>query len=195
MHAPTVHHLSMVKRILRYLKETIGRGIVMNRNNHTNVMGYTDSDWAGNQLDRRSTTGYCMFVGGNLVSWKSKKQHVVARSSAEAEYRAMAAAACELVWLRSLLTDMGCLSITPMSLFCDNQAAMHIAKNPVFHERTKHIEVDCHFIRQQVQANNITTHYVRTGDQLADVFTKAVPSSQFHRLLCKLGSLNPLDPA
>uniref|UniRef100_A0A6N2MZF3 Integrase catalytic domain-containing protein n=1 Tax=Salix viminalis TaxID=40686 RepID=A0A6N2MZF3_SALVM len=195
MHAPTDHHLSMVKRILRYLKGTIGRGLVMSRNNHTNVMGYTDSDWAGNQLDRRSTTGYCMFVGGNLVSWKSKKQHVVARSSAEAEYRAMAAAACELVWLRSLLADMGCPSTTPMNLFCDNQAAMHIAKNPVFHERTKHIEVDCHYIRQQVQSNNITTYHVRTGDQLADVFTKAVPSSQFNRLLCKLGSRNPLDPA
>ena len=107
----------------------------------------------------------------------------------------MAAAACELVWLRSLLTDMGCLSVTPMSLFCDNQAVMHIAKNPVFHERTKHIEVDCHFIRQQIQSNNITTHYVRTSDQLADVFTKVVSSSQFHRLLCKLGSINPLDPA
>ncbi|KAJ6293717.1 hypothetical protein OIU76_021890 [Salix suchowensis] len=162
MHAPTDHHLSMVKRILRYLKGTIGRGLVMSRNNHTNVMGYTDFDWAGNQLDRRSTIGYCMFVGGNLVSWKSKKQHVVARSSAEAEYRAMAAAACELVWLQSLLADMGCPSTTPMSLFCDNQAAMHIAKNPVFHERTKHIEVDCHYIRQQVQSNNISTHYVRT---------------------------------
>lgn len=108
MHAPTDLHLSMVKRILRYLKETIGRGIVMIRNGHTSVMGYTDSNWAGNHLDRRSTTGYCMFVGGNLVSWKSKK-HVVARSSAEAEYRAMAAAAYELVWLRSLHAGMGCL--------------------------------------------------------------------------------------
>jgi hypothetical protein len=195
MHAPTVQHLGMVKRILRYLKGTIGRGIVMTRNGHTNVMGYTDSDWAGNSLDRRSTTGYCMFVGGNLVSWKSKKQSVVARSSAEAEYRAMASAACELIWLKQLIADLGFPSITPMTLFCDNQAAMHIASNPVFHERTKHIEVDCHYIRQQVQAKLIHPQYVRSHDQLADVLTKALPSTQFHRLLSKLGSTNPLDPA
>jgi len=195
MHAPTFQHLGMVKRILRYLKGTIGRGIVMTRNGHTNIMGYTDSDWAGNALDRHSTTGYCMFVGGNLVSWKSKKQHVVARSSAEAEYRAMASAACELVWLHSLLINLGCPSTTPMKLFCDNQAAMHIASNLVFHERTKHIEVDCHYTHQQVQSKLVDTLYVRSNDQLADVFTKVLPSTQFHKLLSKLGSINLLDPA
>jgi len=104
MHAPIVQHFGIVKRILRYLKGTNGRGIVMTRNGHTNVMGYTDSDW-GNSLDRRSTTGYCMLVKGNLVSWKSKKQSVVARLSAEAEYRAMASATCELIWLKHLLAD------------------------------------------------------------------------------------------
>ena len=120
MHAPTVVHLCMVKRILRYLKKTIGRGIVMRRNGHTDIIGFSDSDWAGNTIDRRSTTGYCMFVGGNLVSWKSKKQPVVARSSAEAEYRAMAAASCEMVWLKNLLTDLGFSPTSPMKLFCDN---------------------------------------------------------------------------
>jgi hypothetical protein len=195
MHAPTVQHLGMVKRILRYLKGTIGRGIVMTRNGHNNIMGYVDSDWAGNSLDRRSTTGYCMFIGGNLVSWKSKKQSVVTRSNAEAEYRAMASTAYELIWLKQLLADFGFHGVTPMTLFCDNQAAMHIASNPVFHERTKHIEVDCHYIRQQVQAKLIQPQYVRSHDQLADVLTKALSSTQFHRLLSKLGSTNPLDPA
>ena len=132
MHAPTIQHLGMVKRILRYLKGSIGRGIVMNNNGHTNIMGYSDSDWAGNALDRSSTTGYCMFVGGNLVSWKSKKQNVVACSSAEAEYRAMASAACELVWLKHILTDLGCPCSIPMTLYYDNQAAMHIASKVTF---------------------------------------------------------------
>jgi len=195
MHAPTIQHLGMVKRILQYLKGSIGCGIVMNNNGHTNIMGYSDSDWAGNALDRRSTTGHCMFVGGNLVSWKSKKQNVVARSSAEVEYCAMTSATCELVWLKHLLTDLGCPCSITMTLYCDNQAAMHIASNPVFHERNKHIEVDCDYIRQQVQSKLIATHYVRTYDQLADKFTKVLPSTQFHQLLSKLGSINPLDPA
>jgi len=195
MHAPTTQHVDMVKCILQYLKGSIGRGIVMNNNGHTNIMGYFNSDWVSNALDRRSTTGYCMFVGGNLVSWKSKKQRVMARSSTEAEYRAMASAACELVWLNHLLTDPGCPNNLLMTLCCDNQAAMHIASNLVFHKRTKHIEVDCHYICQQVQSKLIATQYVCINDQLADMFTKVLPSIQFHRLLSKLGSINPLDPA
>ncbi|KAM2882470.1 hypothetical protein COP2_015447 [Malus domestica] len=195
MHSPTLVHWEIVKRILRYLKGSIGRGILMQKNESNHILAYTDADWAGNSLDRKSTTGFCTFVGGNLVTWKSKKQTVVARSSAEAEYRAMAATASELIWLKSLLLDLGFTSKEPMSLFCDNQAAMHIASNPVFHERTKHIEVDCHYIRTQVQSKVIETVYTRSHDQLADLFTKALDFTQFQRLLFKLGSINPLDPA
>lgn len=130
-----------------------------------------------------------------LYRGKAKKQNVVARSSAEAKYRAMATTACELVWLKGLVEDLGCSCSTLMTLFCDNQAAMHIAVNPVFHERTKHIEVDYHYIRQQVQSKLVRTSYVRSNDQLADVFTKVLTSAQFSRLLGKLGSINPLDPA
>ncbi|XP_068328083.1 uncharacterized mitochondrial protein AtMg00810-like [Pyrus communis] len=195
MQAPTEAHLNVVKRILRYLKGSIGRGIVMKNNGHTQIIAYTDADWAGNAIDRKSTTGYCTLVGGNLVTWKSKKQNVIARSSAEAEYRAMASTACELIWLKGLLSDLGFSINTPMSLFCDNQAAMHIASNPVFHERTKHIEVDCHYVREQVQSKVIQTTFTRSQDQLADIFTKSLASPQFQSLLSKLGSINLIDPA
>ncbi|XP_070672510.1 secreted RxLR effector protein 161-like [Malus domestica] len=147
MHAPTVTHLHVVKKILRYLKGSIRRGILMRNNGSTQIQGYTDADWAGNALDRKSTTGYCTFLVGNLVTWKSKKQNVIARSSAKAEYRAMASTACELIWLKSLLFDLGFPSNATMPLMCDNQAAMHIASYPVFHKHTKHIEVDCHYVR------------------------------------------------
>ncbi|CAN6548755.1 unnamed protein product [Malus baccata var. baccata] len=107
----------------------------------------------------------------------------------------MASTACQLIWLKSLLFDLGFHSKEPISMFCDNQAAMHIASNPVFHERTKHIEVDCHYVRAQVQSNIINTHYTRSHDQLADIFTKPLPTVQFMRIMSKLGSRNPLDPA
>ncbi|TQD71452.1 hypothetical protein C1H46_043006 [Malus baccata] len=178
MHSPTLVHWEIVKRILRSLKGSIGRGIIMKNNGSNHILAYTNADWAGNALDRKSTTGFCTFVGGNLVTWKSKKQIVIARSSAEAEYRAMTSTACELIWLKCLLFELGFTSMAHMSLYCDNQAAMHIASsNPVFHERTKHIEVDCHYIRAQVQSKVIDTMFTRSHDQLVDLFTKALDST------------------
>jgi hypothetical protein len=150
MHAPTIFHLSIVNRILCYLNGSIEHGIIMAKNGRTQIIGYSDSNWVVNAIDCKSTTVYCMFVGGNLVSWRSKKQHVIARSSAKSEYHAMTSAACELIWLKGLLSELGFPSSIPMTLFCDNQVAMHIAANLMFHERTKYIKVDCHFIRQQV---------------------------------------------
>jgi hypothetical protein len=145
----------------------------MGRNKNTEIVGYCDADWAGDREDRRSTTGYCTFVGGNLVTWKSKKQKVVACSSAEAEYRAMRRLTTELMWLKMLLKDLGREITTPITMHCDNQAAIHIASNSVFHERTKHIEVDCHKVREQMQLGVILPCYTRSSDQLADIFTKA----------------------
>jgi hypothetical protein len=157
------------------------------------IVGYSDVDWAGS-YDRKSTTGYCTFVGGNLVTWKSKKQNVIARSSAEAEYRAMASTASELIWIKQLLEDMKIPCTKPMRMYCDNQAARHIALNPVFHEKTKHIEVDCHFIREKVQARLIETPFVNNQEQLADILTKALDKGPFERLLIKLGSINIYEP-
>ncbi|KAM1794461.1 hypothetical protein ACFX11_034934 [Malus domestica] len=174
MHSPMMEHFNLVKRILRYLKGSVGHGIIMKKS--TQITGYCDADWAGNSIDCRSTMGYCTFMGGNLVTWKSKKQAVVARSSAEAEYRAMTSTACELIWLKGLLSDLGVFTLHSMSIFYDNQATMHIVANPVFDQRTKHIEVYCHYVRAQVQSQVIKTYFVRSYDQLANLFTKPLAS-------------------
>ena len=127
LQSPCDSHWDAVIRILRYIKSTPGQGVLYENRGHTQVVGYTDADWAGSPTDRRSTSGYCVFIGGNLISWKSKKQDVVARSSAEAEYRAMALATCELIWLRHLLRELRFGKDEQMKLICDNQAALHIA--------------------------------------------------------------------
>ncbi|KAG7599415.1 Reverse transcriptase RNA-dependent DNA polymerase [Arabidopsis suecica] len=172
MQAPTQHHWNMVNRILKYLKGAPGQGIWMGCNKNTEIVGYCDADYAGDKNDIRSTTGYCTFIGGNLVTWRSKKQKVVSLSSAEAEYRAMRKLTTELMWLKALLKDFGIDTPQPITMHCDNQAAIHIATNSVFHERTKHIEVDCHKVREQIQLGVILPHYTESEEQLADIFTK-----------------------
>jgi hypothetical protein len=165
----------------------------MKNNNSNTLCGYSDADWAGS-FDRKSTTGFCTFVGGNLVTWKSKKQNVVARSSAETEYRAIASTASELIWIKQLLTDIGMSVSQPMKMYFDNQAARHIALNPIFHERTKHIEVNCHFIREKIQSNEIETPFVTSKDQPVDIFTKGLDLSLFERNIDKLGMYNIYTP-
>lgn len=144
------------------------------------VKGYTDADWAGNITDRHSTLGYFTFVAGNLVSWRSKKQNVVARSIAEAEYRGMAHGICELLWLRILLTEIGFKPEGPMLLYCDNQAAREIANNLVQHDRAKHVEVDRHFIKEKLEAKLVDIPFVPSEEQLADMLTHVVSTRVFH---------------
>ncbi|RVX14655.1 Retrovirus-related Pol polyprotein from transposon RE1 [Vitis vinifera] len=176
-------------------RRLVGQGVLYENRGHTQVVGYTDADWAGSPTDRRSTSGYCVFIGGNLISWKSKKQDVVARSSAEAEYRAMALATCELIWLRHLLQELRFGKDEQMKLICDNQAALHIASNPVFHERTKHIEVDCHFIREKIASGCVATSFVNSNDQLADIFTKSLRGPRIKYICNKLGAYDVYAPA
>jgi Reverse transcriptase (RNA-dependent DNA polymerase) len=171
MHSPRTPHLDIVNRILRYLKGNPDKEIWMKRNNTNAICGYSDADWAGT-FDRKSTTGFCAFVGGNLVTRKSKKQNVVARSSVKTEYRAMTSTASELTWIKQVLADLNIKIEEPMKMFCDNQSTRNIATNPVFHEHTKYIEVDCHFIREKIQSKEIETPFVKSEDQLADILTK-----------------------
>ena len=162
--------MNAVIRILKYLKNTPGLGLFYQSSGHLCIERYTDADWAGSPSNRKSSIGYCTFIGGNLVTWRSKKQSVVARSSIEAKYCVMARTTCELTWLRTILQEFGLLVQGSTPLYCDNQAAIHIASNPVFHERTQHIEVDCHFIHSKVESNDIVTPFVPFGSQLANIF-------------------------
>lgn len=195
LNSPCDSHWEAVVRILRYIKGSPGRGLVYTDRGHSDIIAYTDADWAGSPADRRSTSGFCILFGGNLVSWKSKKQNVVARSSAEAEYRAMALTTCELVWLKHLLQELCFCGVGTMSLICDNQAALHIASNPVFHERTKHIEIDCHFIREKIISGEIATSFVGSNEQLADIFTKSLRGPRITYICDKLDAYNLYAPA
>ncbi|KAL1291116.1 hypothetical protein AAHE18_20G178400 [Arachis hypogaea] len=193
--SPCDSHWDAAVRVFRYIKGAPGKGLLYEDKGHNQIVGYTDADWAGSPSDRHSTSGYCVFIGGNLISWKSKKQNVVARSSAEAEYRAMALATCELIWLKQLVKELKFCESSKMELVCDNQAALHIASNPVFHERTKHIEIDCHFIREKLQSGEIVSTFVNSNDQLADIFTKALRGPQIQYICNKLDAYDLYAPA
>ncbi|XP_056688715.1 uncharacterized mitochondrial protein AtMg00810-like [Spinacia oleracea] len=187
MHQPTSVHMQVAKRLLRYIAGTFNQGILLASTSTSTLTAYCDNDWVRCPISRRSTSGYCIFLGKSPVSWKAKKQSVVARSSAEAEYRAMALTSCEVTWLTHLLKDLGLTTLPPAVLKCDNQAALAIAANPVLHERTKHLEVDCHFIRDKVQNGSIVTEQVSSNEQIADVLTKVLTVKQHQYLLDKLG--------
>ena len=187
MHHPRSAHWEAALRVVRYLKGHPGQGIILSSNSSLHLDAWCDADWAGCPLTRRSLTGWVIFLGGSPVSWKTKKQNVVSRSSAEAEYRSMAMTTCELKWINSILSSFGFPHTQSMLLHCDSQSALHISQNPVFHERTKHIEVDCHYVCDEITTSNLRALYVSTNEQLADIFTKALGTRQFEHLLRKLG--------
>jgi hypothetical protein len=185
MHAPSTTHWSAVKRVLRYLKDSVHHGLLYSKGS-LQLIAYCDSDWAGCIDDRRSTTGFAVFLGSNLISWCAKKQTVVSRSSTEAEYRALAITTAEVYWLRMLFCEIQFhLSCAP-TIWCDNVSALALATNLVYHARTKHIEIDYYFVWEKVLNQDIILKFISTHDQIANIFTKGLSSTRFLQLRSKL---------
>jgi histone deacetylase 1/2 len=179
LHAPTTVHWTAVKRIIRYLKFTESTGLLIRKKSPLIISGFSDADWAGSRDDIRSTGGFVVFLGSNVISWSARKQATVSRSSTEAEYKSMANTTAEMVWLEQLLGELGIrLKIKPQ-LWCDNLGATYLCANPVFHARAKHIEIDFHFVRERVARKQLEVRFVPTEDQVADGFTKALPHRKF----------------
>lgn len=192
---PMITHNKAVHRILRYVKSNPGLGLFFSADTLLRLSAFSDADWGGCPDTRRSTTGYCVFLGNSLVSWKSKKQATVSRSSSEAEYRALASVSCEIQWISYLLRDLRVSHSFPASVYCDNKSAIYIAENPVFHERTKHIELDCHLVRERLANGLLKLFHVPAERQAADIFTKPLSSSLFFSFVSKLGLLSIHSPA
>lgn len=200
MHSPTQNHWSAVKRILRYLQGSLDHGLFIQRSSGSTLHAYTDAhhqhdrpltaysdaDWAGCPDDRRSTGGFAIYLGSNLVSWSARKQRTVSRSSTESEYKALADTVAELTWLEALLRELSVPVTSAPVLWCDNLGATYLSANPVFRARTKHVEVDFHFVRERVAQGKLSVQFISTHDQIADVFTKPLSSERFMLLRDKL---------
>ncbi|PKU70211.1 Retrovirus-related Pol polyprotein from transposon TNT 1-94 [Dendrobium catenatum] len=185
MHDPRPMHFYLLKRLLRYIQGTLHYGLPITKTNLI-LKSFSDADWAGDPLTRKSTSGYCSFLGDSLISWTVRKQRTVSRSSTESEYRALAELTTDIVWLRRLLNEFGVSQSYPTNLYCDNMTAIAFANNPVFHSRTKHIEIDQKFLRDHIQLNNIRLHPISTVDQVADIFAKSLSTPRFTTLRDKL---------
>ncbi|XP_043461176.1 secreted RxLR effector protein 161-like [Leptopilina heterotoma] len=185
---PGIEHWIIAKRVLRYLKATSHFGISYIKNQE-NLQAYTDSDWAGDIDDRKSCSGNVLILSGGPISWKSKKQASVALSTMEAEYLALSEISREVIYVKRLLSDMGFVqrAKSPIKVFCDNQSAIELSKNCVFHKRSKHIDIRFHFTRELVENKEIKISYIRTDMMLADVLTKPLTKCKHYRnveMLC-----------
>ncbi|KAL5747588.1 hypothetical protein ACOSQ2_024885 [Xanthoceras sorbifolium] len=184
---PKKSHWEAGKRIIRYVIGTVGHEIHYKRKQEPILIGYSDSDWGGDANDHKSTSGYVFNIGSGAVSWSSKKQSVVALSSTEAEYIALSAAGCQALWLRWTLQEMKCSQEKETMLYCDNNSAIALSKNPVFHGKSKHIRIKYHYIRDLIKNGEIMVKHWKTQHQLADIFTKALKAEIFVSMKEKLG--------
>jgi hypothetical protein len=174
LHAPTTIHWSTVKRILRYIKHTTKLGLKIQKSYSTLVSAFSDADWAGSIDDRRSNGGFAMFLGSNLISWNARKQNTMSISSTEAEYKAIGDTTTEIMWVQTLLKELNIPSPSKAILWCDNIGAKYLSANPVFHDRSKHIEVEYHFVSERVFRKLLNIDFVSSKDQVVDEFTNAL---------------------
>ncbi|PKU68154.1 putative mitochondrial protein [Dendrobium catenatum] len=185
MHEPSVNDFQTLKRLLRYVQGTTELGIPIDPGD-LQLRAFADADWAADSSDRRSVTGFCTFLGNTIISWSAKKQITVAKSSTEAEYRSISSATSEVIWLRRLLAELCITQIGPTPLYCDNTSAIALANNTVFHARTKHVEIDYHFISNHIKAGDLNISHISSDEQTADILTKSLPKERFFYLRNKL---------
>ena len=179
--------MTAAKRVLRYLKQTRDLNLTYVKDSPEAIIGYSDADWAGDVQDRRSTSGNVFLLGGGAITLSSRKQSSVALSTVEAEYMALRVAKQEGPWLRQLQEELGVTEAGSTLIFEDNQGAISMAKNAVFHKRTKHVQIRYHFVREAVEKGTITLEYCSTDNMLADSFTKALARDQFEKLRAGIG--------
>ncbi|BBH05473.1 Disease resistance protein CC-NBS-LRR class family [Prunus dulcis] len=182
MEEPTITHMKSARRILRYIKGTPNFGLFYPASNELKLVGYSDCDWAGDKDDRKSTTGFVFYLGDAAFTWSSKNL-----STCEAEYVAATSCVCHAIWLRNLLRELNLPQKKATEIYVDNKSALALAKNPVFHDRSKHIDTRYHYIRECLSKKDIELKYVKFEDQIADIFTKPLKLETFRRLRRSLG--------
>ncbi|PNX56481.1 putative copia-type protein [Trifolium pratense] len=183
--------MQSLKRVLRYLKHTLTHGLHLVRAPTICLTAFCDADWGGDNVDRKSTGAYIVYLGPNAISWSCKKQSTVARSSTEAEYRTIGSTTTELLWLQQLLLELGIQLPQPPTIFTDNIGANYLCTNPVFHTRMKHLAIDYHFVRDLVGKKELKVSHVPSSHQLADLLTKPLARNRHDFLTSKIGVVEP----